>query len=142
MDKNTNIGFSLFEIKTDQFAIIEENYNQKSAIDLGTDFTFGLNNENKVFSVTAKFVFFAKKKTFMQIQCTCFFSIDDNNWNNFMKEGKITFPQNFVCHMTMLTVGTSRGILHAKTENTIFNSYILPTTNVTEIISSDVWFDI
>jgi hypothetical protein len=59
-----------------------------------------------------------------------------------MKEGKITFPQNFVCHMAMLTVGTSRGILHSKTENTIFNSYILPTTNVKEIISSDVWFDI
>ncbi len=142
MDKNLNIGFSLFEIKTDQFALFEENYSNKGTINLGTDLTFGLNKENKVFSVTAKFTFVMKKKPFMSIQVTCFFLINDENWNDFIKKNKITFPKPFVSHMAMLTVGTSRGILHTKTENTIFNSYILPTTNVSEIISDDVWFDI
>lgn len=142
MDKNLNIGFSLFEIKTDQFALFEENYSNKGTINLGTDLTFGLNKENKVFSVTAKFTFVLKKKPFMSIQVTCFFLINDENWNDFIKENKITFPKPFVSHMAMLTVGTSRGVLHTKTENTIFNSYILPTTNVAEIISDDVWFDI
>lgn len=142
MDKNLNIGFSLFEIKTDQFALFEENYSNKGTINLGTDLTFGLNKENKVFSVTSKFTFEVKKKPFMSIQVTCFFLINDENWKDLIKENKIIFPKPFVSHMAMLTVGTSRGILHTKTENTIFNSYILPTTNVAEIISDDVWFDV
>lgn len=142
MDKNLNIGFSLFEIKTDQFALFEENYSNKGTINLGTDLTFGLNKENKVFSVTAKFTFVMKKKPFMSIQVTCFFLINDENWNDFIKKNKITFPKPFVSHMAMLTVGTSRGILHSKTENTIFKSYIIPTTNVAEIIADDVWFEI
>ena len=33
-----------------------------------------------------------------------------------------------------MTIGTTRGILHAKTEGTCFNKYVLPTINVTEII--------
>jgi hypothetical protein len=142
MDKNFNIGFSLFEIKTDQFALFEENYSNKGNINLGTDLTFGLNKENKVFSVTAKFTFEMKKKPFMSIQITCYFAINETNWNDFVNGNRITFPKQFVSHMAMLTVGTSRGILHTKTENTIFNSYILPTTNVAEIISDDVWFDV
>ncbi len=50
-------------------------------------------------------------------------------------------PKGLLCHLAMLTVGTSRGILHAKTEGTCFNKYVLPTINVTEIIKEDASFD-
>ena len=142
MENSVNIGFSLFEIVTDQFALFEENYSNDGKINLGTNLTFGLNKEQKVFSVSAKFTFEIKKKPFISIQATCFFEINDANWNSFIKENKIVFPQPFVSHMAMLTVGTSRGILHSKTENTIFKRYIIPTTNVAEIIADDVWFEI
>ena len=141
MENNFNIGFSLFQIVTEQFALFEENYSEKNKINLGTDLTFGLNKENKVFIVTAKFTFEMKKKPFMTIQVSCFFEINDKNWIEFIESDKITFPKPFVSHMAMLTVGTTRGILHNKTENTIFNNYILPTTNVAEIIADDVRFD-
>ena len=142
MENNINIGFSLFQIVTEQFALFEENHLEKGKINLGTDLTFGLNKERKVFSVTTKFTFEMKKKPFMSIQVTCFFEIDNISWGNFIEDNKITFPKQFVAHMAMLTVGTARGILHSKTEKTIFNTYILPTTNVVEMIADDVWFEV
>ncbi len=37
----------------------------------------------------------------------------------------------------MLCVGTARGILHAKTEGTAFNDFILPAINVEELVEED-----
>lgn len=54
----------------------------------------------------------------------------------------LTVPKGFLCHLAMLTVGTSRGILHAKTEGTCFNKYVLPVINVTEIIKGDASFSL
>jgi hypothetical protein len=42
----------------------------------------------------------------------------------------------------MLTTGTSRGVLFAKTEATQFSKFIVPTLNVTEMIKEDASFDI
>jgi hypothetical protein len=38
----------------------------------------------------------------------------------------------------MLTIGTTRGVLHAKTEHTLFNQYLLPTINVNDIVKEAV----
>jgi hypothetical protein len=43
--------------------------------------------------------------------------------------------------MGMITVGTCRGILHAKTENTKFNQFLIPTINVAELIKEDSVFE-
>lgn len=53
----------------------------------------------------------------------------------------LVIPKGFLRHLAMLTVGTSRGILHAKTEGTCFNKYVLPTINVTLIIKEDATFN-
>ena len=45
-------------------------------------------------------------------------------------------------HLSVITVGTARGVLHAKTENTPFNKFVLPTINVTELVKEDVSFDL
>ncbi|WP_262906606.1 hypothetical protein [Tenacibaculum finnmarkense] len=41
----------------------------------------------------------------------------------------------------MITVGTTRGVLHSKTDNTIFNEFILPTLNVSQMITEDGEFE-
>ena len=141
-ENNININFSLLKIKTEQFAIFEENYIENETVNLNTNLTFGLNSEDKVFLVTPKYTFEIKKKPFMTIQMSCFFKIEDSAWNGFILNNKIIFPKNFVAHMAMISVGTSRGVLHTRTEDTIFNKYILPTINVSKMIPEDVVFDI
>lgn len=140
-ENNSSINFSLLKISTDQFALFEENHLEDGKINLNTNMSFGLNVEDKAFSISIKFTFEMKKKPFMTTQVTCFFGIEKATWESFKLDDKVIFPKDFVAHMAMLTVGTSRGVLHSKTEGTLFNKYILPTLNVVEMIPEDVVFD-
>lgn len=141
-NNNVNINFSLLKIKTEQFAIFEENFDKNELVNLNTNLSLGLNSEDKVFLVTPKHTFENNGKPFMTIQISCFFKIDDSTWDNFKNKKQIIFPKEFVAHMAMITVGTSRGVLHSKTEETIFNQFILPPLNVAEMVGEDVVFDI
>jgi len=140
-DNKNNISFSLLEIKTDQFALFEENHIENGKIKLNTNLTFGFNADDKVFLISVKYIFEMKKRPFMTIQTSCFFTIDNIALENFKAGDKTVFPKGFVAHMAMITVGTSRGVLHTKTEGTIFNKYILPTIDVTKMIPEDLIFD-
>jgi hypothetical protein len=137
-----NIGFSLKKVITEQFAIIEESFNEKGKIRLNTSFRFAADDEQKYIAVFSSFVFDSEEKPFLIIEASCHFSIIDSAWIEMLNSETNTLivPKGFLCHLAMLTVGTSRGILHAKTEGTCFNQYIIPTINVTEIIKSDASF--
>ena len=43
-------------------------------------------------------------------------------------------------HFAVLTIGSARGILHAKTEGTPFNEFLLPTIDVNNMLEEDVIF--
>ncbi len=49
-------------------------------------------------------------------------------------------PKKLMVHLTVLTIGATRGILHAKTEGTIYNEFVLPTVNVDALINGDLIF--
>lgn len=138
--ENESIGFALVAIKTEQFALFEEKYSSKKELNITTSLEFKINEEQKLIGVFATFTFEQSKKTFIKIQVSCHFNIEPNTWTSFLKDNNVVFPKNFICHLTMLTIGTSRGILHAKTEGTEFNKFILPTINVNQLVEKDAEF--
>ncbi len=50
--------------------------------------------------------------------------------------------KGFLAHLAMITTGTARGVLFAKTEATQFSKFIIPTLNVAEMIKEDASFDL
>lgn len=143
MDKKTkSIGFSLKKVSTEQFAIIEDGFNDKGKIRLHTSLRFAADDIQKYVAVFASFTFDSEQKPFLIIEASCHFSIKDPAWSEMLKTdlNTLVVPHGFLCHLAMLTVGTARGILHVKTEGTCFNKYVLPTINVTEIIKEDASF--
>lgn len=54
------------------------------------------------------------------------------------KDGSYLVTQGLATHFAVLTVGSARGILHAKTEGTIYNQYLLPTIDIKEMIQEDI----
>ncbi len=140
--ENESIGFVLAAIKTEQFALFEEKYSAKKELNITTSLEFKINEEQKLIGVFATFTFEQAKKIFIKIQVSCHFTIEPNAWKSFHKEDLIVFPKIFMGHLTMLTIGTSRGILHAKTEGTEFNKFILPTINVNQLVDKDAEFNI
>lgn len=140
--EKTNIGFALQGIKTEQFAILDENYTPKKEVGLGTGLQFKINHQNKQIATFLSFEFIQGKKVFLKIQVSCHFKIEENAWDSFIRENKLILPKGFLAHLAMITTGTTRGILFAKTEATPFSKYMIPTINVAEMIEDDASFDL
>lgn len=142
MEKKKNqVGFVLQGIKTEQFAILEENYSPKKEVGLNTGLQFKIDDENKQVATFIGFEFIQGKKVFLKIQVSCHFKIEEEAWSSFHQDKDFVIPKDFLSHLAMLTTGTARGILFAKTEGTIFSKYIVPTINVAEMIVEDVHFE-
>lgn len=139
---DTQVGFALQGIKTEQFAIFEENYAPKKETGLGTELQFKLDQKNTQIGVFLGFEFMQGKKVFLKIVVSCHFKIEESSWCSFIQENKLIVPKSFLAHLAMITTGTSRGILFAKTEVTQFSKFIVPTLNVAEMIKEDATFDI
>jgi hypothetical protein len=145
MKANNAITFNLDGIKTEQFAILEENYSdKKKSVDFGTGIQFMIDSESKFVGSVVRISFDQGKKSFLKIDVSCHFKIEDDSWNTFInkKQQTLTIPKGFLAHMAMITVGTLRGILFAKTEGTIFNKFIIPTIDVASMIEKDETFSL
>ena len=143
-DSKNKIGFSLNNVTTEQFAIIEEAFNNKNPVELNLGSSFAVDIEKKLISNFFKVQFTQNKTPFLILETGCHFKISPDAWDEFFdkEENKITLPKGFASHLVMLNIGTSRGVLHAKTEDTIFNQYMLPTINVNLLIDKDVVLDL
>ena len=133
-----NIRFSLAKISSDQFAIIASAFKNGEEVNLKTGLQFGADKENKFISVKASFQFEQLAVPFIIIEASCFFKIEPNDWNSFIQEEGIVVPKEIITHFTVITVGTVRGILHAKTEGTNFNGFVIPTIDVTKLVTADI----
>ena len=144
MEKKVNVGFSLKGIVTEQFAIIKESFKDAADINLRTDIGFGLDREKRIIRVHLKISYLCEKKPFLLLEVAVYFIIKPESHESFLNEGKslVTVPSGFAQHLGVIAVGTARGILHSKTENTEYNKFFLPTLNLAELVKEDVVFNI
>lgn len=142
--ENRQVGFALQGIRTEQFAIFEENYSNKKEADLGTEIQVKLDQKNRQIGVFLGLEFFQGKKVFLKIQLSCHFTVVENSWEGFIQHesSKLVIPKDFLAHLAMITTGTTRGVLFAKTESTQFSKFIVPALNIAEMINEDVSFDL
>lgn len=141
--ENSKVGFVLQGIKTEQFAIIDENFSPRKKTGLGTELQFKLDQKNKQIGVYIDFEFIQTRKVFLKIQVSCHFKIEQKSWDSLYQENqyKLVIPKDFLAHLAMITTGTARGVLFAKTESTQFSAFIIPTLNVADMISEDAVFN-
>jgi hypothetical protein len=141
--KNQSVGFALFDVTTEQFAILEENVSKDADIRLGTNIRFGVDAPRKIIAVFTAFTFESKGNSFMKIEAGCHFRIKSESWDEMYNtsENSLIVPLGFIRHLAVITIGTTRGILHSKTENTCYSKFILPTINVVDLIKDEVTFN-
>jgi hypothetical protein len=142
METKKDIGFRLLNIVTEQFATFEvENIPDEN--ELKSELQFSITPEKRVISCKMNFQFLHNQQPFLVLIAVCNFDIEEESWNkNVLSNKKITLPKHLLEHLCVITVGTSRGILHAKTENSSFNKFIIPTLNVTTLVEKDIVFEI
>ena len=125
-------------MKTEQFAVVESSFNPHGQIDLQIGFDFEVNLESKTLSCVSKIEFLADSKVFLLIRLRTQFVIQEESFSNMVVKGKVIIPVHLARHLAMIAIGSSRGVLFAKTESTIFSKFILPTINIQEFIKDDL----
>lgn len=140
--KKQKVKFRLIGIKTHQFALLEDVALNENAINLQAGINFGVDSQKKIVVCLVRFRFLSHDNPFIIIHIACDFLVDTAAWESFENKEKkeITIPEGFLRHLAVLAVGTARGALHVKTENTPFNKYFIPTVDLTEIVKGDVVF--
>lgn len=143
-NKKIEVGFILEGIKIEQFAVIQEHHKDTLESELATELQFMIDHLNKKVGVFLHFQFKQNNNVFIKLIISCHFGIDDKAWATFndTENNRVIIPKGFLAHLAMITTGTSRGILFAKTEGTIFSKYMIPTLNVQEMIPEDGIFEI
>lgn len=77
---------------------------------------------------------------FLILEIQALFEVDKKDFLKKVKQEDDSYliAQGLAVHFTVLTVGAGRGILHAKTESTVFNQFLLPTIDVKQMITEDL----
>lgn len=144
MENQKKVGFNLVKVSTEQFAIIDSAFSNSQKTEYKTHVDFAINEKNNGVGVFTSFELKNEDKIFMVLKVASHFIVEPEAWKSFLSEdlNKLVLPKNFLAHLTAIAISTSRGILHAKTENTKFNHFLLPLLNVSEIIKVDAVFDL
>ena len=138
---NGNFKFKLVNILTNQFALIEEHFSEDvSTVQLSLNHKFGIDIEKRNIALKNQIRFLSDNQIFIIVEITCTFNISEESWVELHIEEKseIVIPSGFATQLLVLTVGSARGVLHAKTENTKFNKYFLPTLDLSKSIENDI----
>ena len=135
------LGFALTGLRTVSFAIIDTAYKKTGETNLITGLGFGLDVDDHVVTCNARFSFEKKKnQPFLLLEVQALFEIEKNDFLSKIKQDNNSYRlvKGLAIHFAVLTIGSARGVLHAKTEGTPFNEYLLPTINVNDMIQEDI----
>lgn len=141
MENKESISFQLIDIEVDEFAILEPSIpNEGVQFVSRLQFTVDDKEEKIICSTIIEFIL--EKSVLMKLKTDVFFQIKPGHWKNFESDNKIKIPKAFLAHLGMISVGTTRGILFLKTENTTFRNFTLPLINITNMIDDDINIDL
>lgn len=140
MKKNQKIAFKLFNIKTVEFAVIENESINEDTLESSVNIGFGISDKTGHIHCGIKFKLYTDDKPFIIIHVNCTFEIEPAAWKKMYndKDGVYIIPKGLAKHLAVLVMGTTRGALHAKTEGTVFNRYFIPPMNIDEEIEKDI----
>lgn len=143
MSGKLQIPFVLAGIKTVEFATIKEVYNGDVPVNIESDLTATITPEHHSLIVQCNVLYKSGDVPFIVLKVACAFDIELKAFKEFLVEeqNKYVIPRGFFMHLAVLTVGTARGVLHAKLENTELPHFILPTIDVSQMVKTDMVFD-
>lgn len=128
--------FRMFGIHLDQFAILCEDRKDEIGMNVSLNFKYG--DEGKKVACVVAFDFTSESEKVMVLKMTCEFEIQEDDWKTLHTDKEVVIPKDLLEFFAVHTIGTARGVLFCKTENTQFNYIVIPPINVSEMGISDL----
>lgn len=127
----------------DEFAIFSEEIPiQASDIMIENAISVKLNVEEKKIALVNTIFYLLNEEKLLKLKSTLYFKIVDESWDEMIVDKNLVIPKEKIQHLGIISTGTSRGILIAKTANTPFSKLILPPVKVQEILYEDIVFEL
>ena len=130
------IPYRINKIKTSQFAIFPDKYVNGDDVNVNANFNFTVSSDLTTIRCISSFTYSQNDNLLLTTEIQCFFGISPEGIEELSKEGRV--PVEFLRYMATIVTGTARGIIHAKTENTVLNATVLPPINLVEGIKNDL----
>lgn len=139
--KELHIKFQIHRIETIQFALLKDEITEDH-LSYAVRFGFGIDTEAFIVRSMFHYELMSEKSSALLIEVAVDFRIDSESFNKeFFKDDKLFIEKGFAAHLSVIAVGTTRGILHEKTRETKLNMFPIPTINVSNQIKDDVFID-
>lgn len=138
--KKMAFGFSINKIISDQFAALPDVYVEGSDVDLSTNLAFRLDDNGHALTINVGCRFEQGHRTFLLISVSTTFEINVKTKDLWKDQEDVVVSKAFIRHLTLLSIGIARGVLHTKTENTVFNKFILPPLDLNTLVPEDIRF--
>ena len=129
------IPYRINKIKTSQFAIFPDKFVNGEGVCLGANFKFAVNKDLTSILCSTNITYSQHETLLLTTEIQCFFGISPEGVETLKQESRISV--DFLRYMATIVTGTARGIIHAKTENTVLSSQVLQPINLVELIKND-----
>lgn len=131
-----SIPYRISRIETVQFALFPDNFQNGQEVRVNTNCGYNVRSDVQQVRNVINVNYLQEDKLLMVAELACYYDIAPEGVESIKAEGKI--PVDFLRYMGSISVGTIRGLIHAKTEGTVLNPVVLPPVNLEEAIQNDM----
>ena len=131
-----SIPYRISHIETVQFALFPDNFQNGKEVRVNTNCGYNVRSDIQQVRNIINVNYLQDDKLLMVAELACYYDIAPEGVESIKAEGKI--PVDFLRYMGSISVGTIRGLIHAKTEGTVLNPVVLPPVNLEEAIKDDM----
>ena len=136
------IGFRIADVKIEQFATVPGVTTEGDDFALEIETTFFTLAEKKILGNRMDIRFTQDDQPFVLLTLESHFAIQPDTWPNLLTEDQQAYriPLELARHLSVISVGTARGVLLAKLRNkpNPYAAYVLPTVDLTQVLKEDV----
>lgn len=139
MDKGIYYHFSKMDLK--QFATFEENIiDETKDINISCSVSFAYSFEQNTVLCTITIVYLIEDKPILKANLEAYFVISAESVDNLIENDEIILPTNLQIQFASLVYGSMRGIIFAKTSDSVLGKFILPPYDVTQVLKNPARF--
>lgn len=133
-----NIPYRIDKIETRQFAIFPDELvsMQGQDINISTSFNFAPSKDFSHIRCIANIRYEQQGKLILVLELACHFAIATEGIAKIKLENKVSV--DFLRYMATIVIGTARGVIHAQTQSTSINVFVLPPINLVPVITEDL----
>lgn len=132
------IPFRIFKIENDPIEIHADLVEELSDLEFGFQVSFNGDLKNRIVGCKTEYLFKQKSNTISALTVYCYFMIEEGFVKSKTENGKLILSKEFLRYLATISVGTARGIQHAKTQGTILNALVIPPINLMNMNIQDL----